>query len=52
MDVNAGEYLDGTPLPELGKRLFELIRRVASGQRTTGEKAGHYQVCRIKMRRY
>ena len=44
MDVNAGEYLDGTPLDELGARTLDLTFDVAGGQRSVGEKAGHYQV--------
>lgn len=44
MDVNAGAYLDGMPLPELGRQTFDLMRQVASGQQTVGEKAGHAQV--------
>jgi altronate dehydratase len=44
MDVNAGEYLDGAPLDELGARTFDLTVNVASGQASAGEKAGHYQV--------
>ena len=44
MDVNAGEYLDGAPLDELGARTFDLTVNVASGQPSAGEKAGHYQV--------
>lgn len=44
MDVNAGEYLDGAPLDELGARTFDLTVDVASGQPSAGEKAGHYQV--------
>ena len=44
MDVNAGEYLDGTPLDELGARTLDLTIDVAGGQRSVGEKAGHYQV--------
>ena len=44
MDVNAGAYLDGTPLPILGAATLDLAVAVASGQRTTGEKAGHAQV--------
>lgn len=44
MDVNAGEYLDGTPMDTLGKRMFALTLDVASGQRSIGEKAGHSQV--------
>lgn len=44
MDVNAGEYLDGAPLDELGARAFDLTVNVAGGQPSAGEKAGHYQV--------
>jgi len=44
MDVNAGRYLDGTPMDELGAETLELTRRAASGDRTVGEKAGHAQV--------
>lgn len=44
MDVNAGQYLEGTSMDELGKEVFELTIQVASGQRSVGEKAGHAQV--------
>lgn len=44
MDVNAGVYLDGTPMEELARQTFDLTLRVASGERTTGERAGHAQV--------
>jgi altronate dehydratase len=44
MDVNAGAYLDGTPMGELGRETFERTLRVASGERTVGERAGHSQV--------
>ena len=44
MDVNAGEYLDGTPLDELGARTLDLTVDVASGQASVGERAGHFQV--------
>ena len=44
MDVNAGEYLDGSPLDELGARTFDLTVDVAGGQPSAGERAGHYQV--------
>lgn len=43
MDVNAGAYLDGIPMDELGQALFELTLQVASAQRSVGEKAGHAQ---------
>lgn len=44
MDVNAGAYLDGTPMDVLGEALIDLTLRVASGERTAGERAGHAQV--------
>jgi len=44
MDVNAGRYLDGSPLPEVGQDLLDLATSVASGARSVGEKAGHSQV--------
>ena len=44
MDVNAGAYLDGVPMEELGRETFERTLRAASGERTVGERAGHAQV--------
>ncbi len=44
MDVNAGAYQDGTPLPELGQNMLDLTVEAASGARTKGELAGHAQV--------
>ena len=44
MDVNGGAYLDGTPMDDLGKEMFELTLEVASGRQSVGEKAGHAQV--------
>ena len=44
MDVNAGRYLDGAPLPEVGQDLLDLATSVASGARSVGEEAGHSQV--------
>lgn len=44
MDINAGVYLEGVSMDELGKQAFELSIQVASGQRSAGEKAGHSQV--------
>ncbi len=44
MDVNAGAYLDGEPLDELGARTLDLTIDVASGTRSVGERAGHHQV--------
>ena len=44
MDVNAGKYLDGTPMDDLGAEMLDLTVNVASGQRSVGEAAGHAQV--------
>ena len=44
MDVNAGAYLDGTPMDKLGQAMLNLTVDVASGTRSVGEKAGHSQV--------
>lgn len=44
MDLNAGRYQDGTPMEQLGAEGFQLAREVASGKKSLGEKAGHYQV--------
>ena len=44
MDVNAGAYLDGTPLDEVGRQMLDLTIEVASGQASVGERAGHAQV--------
>ncbi len=44
MDINAGRYLDGESFESLGNEAFEQTIRVASGERTAGERAGHAQV--------
>lgn len=44
MDVNAGRYNDGESMQALGAETFELALRVASGERSKGELAGHSQV--------
>ncbi|WP_230208262.1 UxaA family hydrolase [Microlunatus sp. Gsoil 973] len=44
MDVNAGRYLDGEDFDRLTSETFEQTLRVASGERTAGELAGHSQV--------
>jgi altronate dehydratase len=44
MDVNAGAYLDGTPMDALGAQMTGLTLDVASGERSKGECAGHAQV--------
>jgi altronate dehydratase len=44
MDMNAGEYMDGTPINDLATRLYDITIDVSNGIRTKGEKAGHSQV--------
>src|SRR5436309_1294623 len=40
MDINCGVILDGTPLPEVGRRIFEEVIAVASGKRSKSELSG------------
>lgn len=42
MDVNAGRIADGeATVAEVGREIFELVLRVASGERTCSERLGH-----------
>lgn len=44
MDVNAGRIADGqATVPEVGADIFELLLRVASGERTCAERIGHHE---------
>ncbi len=43
MDVNAGAYLDGVSMEELGRQTLGLTLRAASGELTRGERASHSQ---------
>ena len=40
MDINCRVILEGTPLPVVGRQIFEEIVAVASGQRTKSELSG------------
>lgn len=44
MDLNAGAYLEGVSMDELGARGFENVLSVAGGRLSKGELAGHSQV--------
>lgn len=44
MDVDAGRYLTGTPMDELTAETLDLTVRIASGEPSAGERAGHSQV--------
>ena len=42
MDVNAGRIADGeATVAEIGREIFDMILRVASGERTSSERLGH-----------
>ena len=44
MDVNGGRIADGeASVAEIGKEIFELLLRVASGERTRSERLGHQE---------
>ncbi len=44
MDVNAGAYLDGSSMDELGRQMLNYTVEIASGRLSKGELAGHSQV--------
>ena len=42
MDINAGVIADGEQsVQEVGREIFDTVMKVASGERTCGEKLGH-----------
>ncbi len=44
MDVNAGRIADGeSTVASVGKEIFDLMLRVASGERTASERLGHHE---------
>jgi altronate hydrolase len=40
MDINCGVILEGTPLPDVGRQIFEEVIAVASGKRSRSELSG------------
>ena len=41
MDINCGEVIDGTrSLDEMGREIFEMFLRIASGERSRSESLG------------
>ena len=44
MDIDAGPYLTGRSMDDLGAATWEHFLQTASGQRTVGENAGHAQL--------
>ena len=44
MDVNAGKISDGeSSVGDVGREIFDLVLRVASGERTASERLGHHE---------
>jgi altronate hydrolase len=41
MDINGGDVLDGHSLAEKGQEIFDMVLRVASGERTKSEQLGY-----------
>ena len=41
MDINCGDVLDGVSLEDKGRQIFDLMLKVASGQRTRSEDLGY-----------
>jgi altronate hydrolase len=41
MDINCGDVLDGVPLAQKGKEIFDTILRVASGEKSKSELLGY-----------
>jgi altronate hydrolase len=41
MDIDCGDLLDGTPMPEISRRIFDAIVRCASGEKTRSELNGY-----------
>jgi altronate hydrolase len=42
MDINAGRIADGeATVTQIGREIFEMVLRVASGERTSSERLGH-----------
>lgn len=44
MDFNAGRLQEGLSLEQLSDELFHMTLRIAGGERSAGERAGHWQV--------
>jgi altronate hydrolase len=41
MDINTGDVLDGVSLEDKGQEIFELVLRIASGERSKSEQLGY-----------
>jgi altronate hydrolase len=41
MDINCGDIIDGVPIEEKGREIFDFLLRIASGERTKSEQLGY-----------
>jgi altronate hydrolase len=41
MDINCGDILEGVSIEDKGEEIFDLILRVASGERSKSEQLGY-----------
>jgi altronate hydrolase len=41
MDINCGDILDGVSIEDKGREIFEMVLRVASGERSKSELLGY-----------
>jgi altronate hydrolase len=42
MDINAGAIAEGEKdIPQVGREIFDMVLRAASGERTCAERLGH-----------
>ena len=48
LDFNAGPVADGEPIPAAGRRLFEKVVAVASGEKTRSEEHGYREISIFK----
>jgi altronate hydrolase len=48
IDFNTGDLVEGTPIKELGQRLFDYVLEVASGKKVKAEEAGFHDMAIFK----
>ena len=41
MDINCGDIIEGVSIADKGKEIFDMILKVASGQKTKSEELGY-----------
>jgi altronate hydrolase len=41
MDINCGDIVDGVPIEQKGREIFDFLLRMASGERSKSEQLGY-----------